>query len=142
MSGTREATGTDPRPCVRATIRMKVPGKWVVGFVVAAGALAALGTCSRFVDERPLSRQILEWEGRRLTAEFAPDDRLVAGMMASVDLDGSRIHGRVADIVASGGRLRVVVDLDAPAAPGESPRSVMIDTTVPPDLLKPPEKIP
>lgn len=84
-----------------------------------------------------MSRQILESQDRLVTAEFLPDERLVSGMLASVSVSGGKIDARVVGVEASGGRLRVSVEMEQTIPSGKLPENVMIDTTVPPSLLKP-----
>lgn len=121
--------------------RGRVGGVVVVVSLGALCLLAALGTCRKFSEDHPASKTVRIESARTASAEFpvAGAEKIRAGMMALLSLDGSREKylGRVVSV----GRPEAVVAVSAvfprDLPPAGSPGlSLAVDTTIPPELLR------
>jgi hypothetical protein len=106
--------------------------------------LAALGTCRRFADDNPTTRDVRILSASRVVAVFAPEPArpIRSGMLAvsSVGGESRKYEGRVLEVRRTGGVLEVECDFPSGLPKGGTGATgatrLSVDTSIPPEALR------
>ncbi|MEI6339992.1 MAG: hypothetical protein WCQ57_15655 [Verrucomicrobiota bacterium] len=115
-------------------------GQILVLTILLVAALAAWGTRLHYNARHPVSVQARLLGQDRVLAEFAPDARKIIrkGMRATISLQGGKYTGTIGEDTLTehpGSFLLTIAPPPTGLATG-TPGKVIVDTTVPPELLK------
>lgn len=114
-------------------------GKFLVALILVLGVVLALTTRHHYTTQRPASTEARLLDSRRVLATFPPEAHslLRTGMKATISLDGKRHTGFLSDPDPDQAHTYVVALDPTPPAPATAAKcQVIVDTTVPPELLK------
>ena len=115
-------------------------GQIIVITIALVASLAAWGTRVHYNARHPASIQALLIDEQNVVAEFREDAKPIIrkGMKATISLDGRKLTARVNSDARPGQPASFSLRL-VPAAKGIAPGTlckVIVDTTIPPELLK------
>ncbi len=121
-------------------IKKNRSGQIIVITIAFVASFAAWGTRLHYNARHPASLQARLMDEQNIVAEFSEDAKptIRNGMKATISIAGGKYTGRITADSISGQPASVSVSINPPAkgiAPG-TPGKVIVDTTIPPELLK------
>jgi len=123
-----------------STMKRNRIGQILVITIVLVASLAAWGTRVHYNARHPASVQARLIDYQNVLAEFSADAKqtIRKGMKATISLAGGKYTGKITDDAISGQPTSVSLTITPPAtgiAAGTLCK-VIVDTTIPPELLK------
>lgn len=114
-------------------------GKILVALILVAGVALALTTRQHYTSQRPASTEARLMDNRLVLAQFPPEAAAILrnGMKATISIEGKRHTGILSGTDLTQEHTYLITLDPAPPPPAAGVEcKVIVDTTVPPELLK------